>query len=164
MAPPVNNGWLSQTALDFIVHEASSKAPLETGGVLMGYIAPSSGEPVVLCATGPGPEAAHSRYHYSPDQEYDENVIAAIYKETGRRLAYLGDWHTHPAPVRYLSYRDRRTLKRIAKCPTARARNPLMLILSFNLGWTPAIWRGSLVVRMLGFTTLKVDEIEANVF
>ena len=130
----------------------------------MGYVAQPTGEPVVLCASGPGADATHSRYHSSPDQEYDENVVAALYEETGRRITYLGDWHTHPAPVRHLSYRDRRTLKRIAKCPTARARNPLMLILSFNREWTATVWRGSLVVSWLRFTTLKVDEIMVTQF
>ena len=159
-----NSCWLSGTAFDYMTEEAASKDPLETGGILMGYLAKSRGHPVVLFAAGPGPNAEHTRRGYSPDQEHDESVIATLYEVADRRLTYLGDWHTHPAPTSCLSWRDKRALKRIARYSAARITKPIMLLLVRQHGWHPIIWRGSLVTNRLWFRTLAIEELRVRVF
>ena len=52
--------WLHRLVLKFLVEQATAKALLETGGVLMGYWGQSGNVPVILHATGPGPRATHS--------------------------------------------------------------------------------------------------------
>jgi len=136
--------WIYRPVLKFMTVEASTKAPLETGGVLMGYFGQPENTPVILWATGPGSQAVHLRNHYDPDYEFDESQIATIYEKFGKRITYLGDWHTHPAPFAVLSYRDKRTLRRIAKCKSARIDAPLMLILSHEDQWKATIWQGIL--------------------
>ena len=166
MTPVANNndGWLRRATANFLVSEANTKAPLETGGILMGYFAKSENSPVILWATGPGPRAIHLREYYRPDQKHDQMQIADLYERFGRRLTYLGDWHTHPAPLRHLSGRDRRTLRRIARCRSARVSAPIMLILAFDDMWCPTIWQGSLSSNRLWRKRLAVTERRVNLF
>lgn len=130
----------------------------------MGYFAEFRKIPVILWATGPGPRAIHLREYYRPDHKYDQTQIAGLYERFGRRLAYLGDWHTHPASLHHLSGRDRRTLHRIARCSSARVSAPIMLILSFEDRWHSTIWQGSLSASRLWRKRLAVTELRANLF
>ena len=159
-----SRAWLHHPALEFMKSEAEAKDPLETGGVLIGYLAQPGNVPVVLWAGGPGPLAIHAESYYRPDHEHDEELISTSYRESGRRWVYLGDWHTHPAPVSRLSWLDKRTLKRIAKYPSARVKRPVMLILSSSSVWTPTVWQGSLAPSRLWGKMLRVDELAATVF
>jgi len=136
--------WIHQTVLEFLRVEASAKAPLETGGILMGHFGESENTPVILWASGPGSQAVHQRYYYKPDFEFDECEIARLYKKAGRQMIYLGDWHTHPAPCGDLSYLDKRTLRRIAASKSARVGTPLMLILSYDAQWDVTVWQGKI--------------------
>lgn len=136
--------WVYHPVLKLLTVEASAKAPLETGGILMGYFGQPGNIPVILWATGPGSQAVHRRNYYHPDYEFDESQIATMYKKTGQQITYLGDWHTHPAPSARLSYRDKRTLRRIAVSKSARVGTPLMLVLSYDNQWDATIWQGKL--------------------
>ena len=136
-----------------MVAEATREFPLETGGVLAGYIDSSSGDTVVQVAVGPGPKAIHRPNRFLPDHDYHEKEIATIYAESGRTQSYVGDWHTHPHGNEKLSLSDRRTLARIARAPGARAPKPLMVVLAGaplttaqamardDSNWRPSIWQ-----------------------
>ena len=134
--------WISQELLAALAAEATRTAPLETGGVLLGYVAPISDELVVTHVLGPGPNAIHERQRFVPDHEYHARMVAQMYAKSSRRLAYLGDWHTHPGGEPLLSTTDRSTLKRIATSAAARCRRPVLLILSPGPDWAPAAWAG----------------------
>lgn len=136
--------WLARQVLSALVEEASRAAPAETGGVLLGYRAAPDGEPVATHAVGPGPGAIHERHRFVPDHEYQLAEIARLYEESGRRLDYLGDWHTHPGGAAYLSQSDRATLRRIAAARAARASRAVMLILAPGPDWEPSAWLGRL--------------------
>src|SRR3989442_1461190 len=96
--PPKQLGlaWIAKTVLQTMVVEARRRAPNETGGVLLGYWADAGRQVVITDAVGPGPQAAHRRTSFEPDHEFQEAEIRRLYRGSGRRLAYLGDWHTHP--------------------------------------------------------------------
>ena len=134
--------WVYRPVLKFLAVEASTQAPLETGGVLMGYFGKSENTPVILWATRAGSQADHGRDYYRPDCEFDESQIATMYKRSHQQISYLGDWHTHPAPCARLSHRDKRALRRIAVCKSARVGTPLMLVLSYDGQWDVAVWQG----------------------
>ena len=53
---------------------------------------------------------------------------------------YLGDWHTHPGGSPTLSFRDRKTLKQIARWKPARSITPVMVILN-GQKWQVTPWR-----------------------
>jgi len=125
---------LSASAVEPILEEADRAAPDETGGMLLGYIAPDSDPEHVVIETviGPGPSAKHSRHRFEPDAEWQQEQMADIYAGSGRTTTYLGDWHTHPGGVPVPSQRDRKTARRIARRKSARAPRPLILILGSN--------------------------------
>src|SRR5665811_476091 len=55
--------WISEFALERMRQLAQSHFPLETGGMLIGYVGDNS-EPVVNNVIGPGPKARHGRFRF----------------------------------------------------------------------------------------------------
>jgi len=123
-----------------MIIECDRAALEETGGVLMGYRAHNSAERVATHVIGPGPNAIHEEFRFVPDHDYQLAEITRLYETSGRRLEYLGDWHSHPNAEGYLSDKDLETLNRIARSRTARVENPVMLVMAGRRGWEPFAW------------------------
>jgi integrative and conjugative element protein (TIGR02256 family) len=121
--------------------EAETWAPLETGGALLGYWAAATNGPVVTHFVGPGPRASHSPNRFEPDYDYQNAEIARRYSASGRRLHYLGDWHSHPDGSGYLSDKDRATFLTIAQSKEARAARPIMVVLAGKDRWAISAWQ-----------------------
>jgi integrative and conjugative element protein (TIGR02256 family) len=128
--------WISVADEHFLTSEAVRHDPQETGGVLVGYRG-EGGDLVVTAAVGPGPNARHGAFTFVPDHEFQEAEIARLYEQSGRRVIYLGDWHSHPRGSCSPSLMDRRTLRGIARDPDARIPEPLMVIIAGS----PGSWR-----------------------
>lgn len=156
--------WLQASVLKFLTAEAVEMSPLETGGVLLGYFAQPGYVPVVLWAGGAGPRAKRSSTYYRPDAAFDESLVAEVYEQTDRRITYLGDWHTHPAPVYCLSRRDKRTLRRIARCRSARTEAAIMLVLIFDQTWRPTMWQAYPSLGRLWHRRPRVNELGVMLF
>ena len=134
--------WISADVLRKTIAEAADKTPFETGGVLLGYEGPDWREVVVTAVVGPGPRAEHAQRRYVPDHEYQNRTVAKIYRASGRRTTYLGDWHSHPGGPLRLSRTDLSTLRAIAEHPAARIERPLMMVLGpGEPEWKVAAWR-----------------------
>lgn len=86
-------------------------------------------EVVVIAVIGPGPRARHEALGFLPDGPWQRRELAALYRDSGRRLTYLGDWHSHPRGAPLPSDLDLETAERIAASPRAQAPRPLMVIL-----------------------------------
>jgi integrative and conjugative element protein (TIGR02256 family) len=125
--------WLTPALVEKMTTEAERTTPLETGGVLLGYLA-SGGDIVAVAAIGPGPKATHRRRRFEPDSSWQREQIAREYEASGRVHTYLGDWHSHPGGGATPSRRDERTARHISRHRAARARQPLMVILSHTTG------------------------------
>jgi integrative and conjugative element protein (TIGR02256 family) len=138
---PATQAWLAEEAVRAMVAEASTQAPHETGGVLLGYWGKESGEAVVTNIVGPGPDATHSATRFVPDYEFQENEIARLYEESHRRLEYLGDWHSHPEGGGKLSKLDRRTLRTIGWSRPARVEHPIMVVIAGGPEWSLHAWQ-----------------------
>jgi integrative and conjugative element protein (TIGR02256 family) len=156
--------WLSRSVLTFLTEEADRAAPDETGGILLGYWTGQHGDPVITHAIGPGPGAIHERERFVPDHEFQTLQIARLYEASGRRLQYLGDWHTHPGADAYLSGKDEATLKQIAMHRDARAPKPVMLILAGGPEWLPSAWVAALTSRRLWRRRLITRLVQIKVF
>ena len=123
--------------------EADSRHPLETGGILIGLNLPN-GASVVSHVVGPGPNAVHHRDGFVPDHDFQDEELARIYVETGRKVHYLGDWHTHPDAPPFLSGIDRKTLGFIAASDSVRVPHVFMLIWGSKSGqWQGRAWRAA---------------------
>jgi integrative and conjugative element protein (TIGR02256 family) len=149
------NIWLSEECLSQMRVEAAEWAPLETGGILLGYV---SGEHdvVVNAVIGSGPKAKHYRHRYEHDSEYERAEASRIYMRSGAPDFYLGDWHTHPGGRASMSWLDRKTLAAMAR-KGETIPGPITLILG-EPHWEPGAWRclrvnifGMPLVRELGF-------------
>lgn len=125
--------WISESCLATMHQLAGDMFPLETGGMLIGYVA-STGEPVVTSVVGPGPKAKHRRFKFTPDGPYQQAMLETHFRATDGRETYLGDWHTHPNGAPTLSYLDKCTLARIAKEPRSQITQPVMMILGGSDG------------------------------
>lgn len=123
--------WIPADVEHALEREAARCAPLETGGVLLGYEDAEERSLLQLRAmVGPGPKAIHLRDRFEPDSEWQRDRIATIYRESGHIVTYLGDWHSHPQGSKHPSRLDRRTARNIARCAGARIDRPLMVIAS----------------------------------
>lgn len=88
-----------------MVAEANAAVPCETGGVLMGYWSDSGTEVVIVTLIGPGPRAERATDGLMPDHAFQEAAVERVYRESGRIVTYLGDWHTHPKGIAALRTR-----------------------------------------------------------
>lgn len=154
--------WVSDAALQDLAAEANRAYPLETGGVIVGYVA-ENGDPVVFGAVGPGPAAVHRHQRFTPDHEWQCQQLDHIFEKSSETLVYVGDWHTHPDGSSRMSWLDHRTLRAIANHRQAKTSSPLMLI----GGGSPEarIWTGHRYHsdRLLGLFT-NCDELLLHVF
>jgi len=125
-----------------MVAEANRMSPMETGGLLLGYWEAENSSTInVKHIVGPGGKANHELDYFEPDYEFQESELARLYAASGRRLHYLGDWHTHPNSEAYLSLRDKMTIRSIARYADARNPNPLMVVMGHGSPWIPRAWR-----------------------
>jgi integrative and conjugative element protein (TIGR02256 family) len=131
--------WLPKELFAEMAIEASKWSPLETGGVLVGYISISR-DVVVTAIVHAGPDAKRTRTSFRPDPRFQDDGIAQQYEASGRQDCYLGDWHSHPRGSPSMSWRDRRTLQDIAEYKPARIANPVMVIL-YSDDWKIGAWQ-----------------------
>ena len=156
--------WIANDVVMRMISECERAAPVETGGILLGYWGNSTAEPVIAHIVGPGPDAIHAPDRFLPDHDYQLDEIARLYKSSERTLRYLGDWHSHPGGGDELSVVDRKTLRRIARCRTARVEHPVMLVMTGASDWEPTAWMQERVCWWKCFPRRCVRRIAVSVF
>ena len=106
--------------------------------MLVGYI-DRRDRLVVTLATTPGPSAVRRAHSFEPDHDHDTELLQKIWAQSGRRLRYLGEWHSHRWGHVRPSPGDRAVMRKIAKYPAASLASPLSAIVSRRpwgrLGW-----------------------------
>lgn len=157
--------WIQKLVLERILHEAVSKFPLETGGLLIGYCAGDDNDAIILDMVGPGPNAKHRRWTYRPDYSFHREECDRIFKEREGMLTYLGDWHSHPGSIPYLSFLDKRALRNIARYPDNYMDRPIMLVIGENSGnWSPSVWRIAPLKNRFPWSRWEYVPLEINVY
>lgn len=145
-----------------IERDADLAYPLETGGILVGYVA-ASGEPVVHAVIGAGPKARHAPARFEPDHVWQCEQLDSLFTRSSGQWVYLGDWHTHPDGQPKMSRLDRRTLRRIAEHPEVSITRPLMLIVAGRpSAWRSEIYRCTLDVGW--FPRFSIDVLRGREF
>jgi len=129
--------WIHRDALDDLHTEARRRLVRETGGALLGWSDKS--EVVVRRILGPGPRATHGLSHFEPDADWQGERGREIYFASGRTIAYVGDWHTHPRGAPTPSLQDNKVMATIAGDPDFRAPHPVSAIVGRS--WLAAIRR-----------------------
>lgn len=148
--------WIASNLAAALRTEAGSYAPLETGGMLLGFAVPEEGGYVVGGLIPGGPGARRSQRSFRPDGPWQQTHLSWAYERSGRMQTYLGDWHSHPAGGTTLSWRDWLTALRVARAPAARAPQPLSILVSgTGAGWTLSAWQ----LRQLRPVNCEVYEV-----
>lgn len=149
--------WFARDALSQLLREARRWRVRETGGALLGWR--DRDNTVVARVLGPGPDARHGFRSFEPDGAWQNELGAEIYSESGRTIAYLGDWHTHPRGPARPSHQDRETAKIIATDKGFRTPTPLYAIAARRFGRRK---RWELV--MFEWHDGKLEEVPVRVF
>lgn len=118
--------WLDAHAREMIAEEAARRRLRETGGGLFGYAVES--EVVVNKALPPGHRARHDRTRLVPHPDDVQEEINRVFEESGGRLLYLGDWHTHPLGAARPSGTDMNSARKMAANDAVDLPEPLVLI------------------------------------
>lgn len=96
----------TQRAFNSIVTEVIDKHPIETGGILIGYVL-DNGAWIVVENIPPGyQKTIHRQSYFEYDTDfvnYLSNVVALQYKGN---LQVLGLWHRHPGSMDVFSHTD----------------------------------------------------------
>jgi len=130
-----------QSVARVILEETEEHAPLETGGVLLGYRDRRHRELFVSELVAAGPEAVRESHRFHPDGPWQRARIAERYEASKNTLAYLGDWHSHPkgsgpSPL------DHGTARRISRTARAGCPHPVFLIATNTReGWELRAYR-----------------------
>lgn len=123
-----------KSKLRTIIQETRSHYPLETGGMLLGYI--KENKYYVMDLVEAGPKAIHKENYFLPDGKYQQPILEQKFNKSNGLITFLGDWHSHPNADSYLSDLDMETLKNISEDDGAQISNPIFIIVGtspFNI-------------------------------
>jgi integrative and conjugative element protein (TIGR02256 family) len=116
---------LSSMAAASVCQESTRALPYETGGVLVGFV-----EGTTACVThtiGPGPRAIHRRTGFQRDGDYAQDQINQLYEQSGGKVDYLAEWHSHPKPIAP-SPMDLQSMRDISQDEKYLRPEPLLLL------------------------------------
>jgi integrative and conjugative element protein (TIGR02256 family) len=93
-----------QTVIEFFESELKKVHLLEKGGILLGNV--SDKTLYIEKASSPGTRAIHEPYYFKADPDYIDMFIDMEAANSGGRLRYLGEWHSHLQHEPEPSYTD----------------------------------------------------------
>ena len=130
----------TQEVMDSLKTYKQENGP-ECGGVLLGRLFPEQNR-IIITKIVESRGAKKSRYNFRMNVNEMQLIMDREWHESGGKVTYLGDWHTHPQQRPKPSYTDRITFRRNYK-DSIFDQNMLVYII---VGTTPsdekAIWLG----------------------
>lgn len=96
---------ISDRAYNAMIRESFAKHPVETGGILLGYIL-DNGLWVVMEMIPPGINSVFELAYFEYDQDFVNYVGTSIANQYKEPLLVLGLWHRHPGSMDYFSSTD----------------------------------------------------------
>lgn len=112
---------ISDKAYNAIIRESFAKHPVETGGILLGYIL-DNGIWVVMEMIPPGINGIFQTAYFEYDRDFVNYLGTSIANQYREPLQLLGLWHRHPGSMDYFSTTDDGTNSEFA------SRNPYGVI------------------------------------
>lgn len=103
---------VAETAAADLQAAAHAALPNETGGILLGWRT-ASGLHVAQAAEVPDPGATTHGYQRNFDAAQSLVTMTLAHQPADSPLGYIGEWHSHPAPVA-ASHADLRWIRRLA--------------------------------------------------
>lgn len=112
---------ISDKAYNAIIRESFAKHPVETGGILLGYIL-DNGIWVVMEMIPPGINGIFQTAYFEYDRDFVNYLGTSVANQYREPLQVLGLWHRHPGSMDYFSSTDDGTNSEFA------SRNPYGVI------------------------------------
>lgn len=112
---------ISDKAYNAIIRESFAKHPVETGGILLGYIL-DNGIWVVMEMVPPGINGIFQTAYFEYDRDFVNYLGTSVANQYREPLQVLGLWHRHPGSMDYFSSTDDGTNSEFA------SRNPYGVI------------------------------------
>ena len=112
MRTAIHDIQFTDQVIETISGQIAKYGLLETGGVLLGQV--EKDILVVSHASDCGPKAVHEIDYFRADANYVDMFIDMGIGNSGGKIGYLGEWHTHPQVKPYPSNTDFRSLTEIA--------------------------------------------------
>jgi len=97
----------SNRAYNAIIRETFEKHPVETGGILLGYIIDDTW--VVMEVLPPGKHSIFQTAYFEYDEEFVNYLAHSVANQYKRPLSLLGLWHRHPGNMDVFSGTDDKT-------------------------------------------------------
>ncbi len=97
----------SDKAYNELIRESFSKHPVETGGLLLGYVVNDTW--VVMEVVPPGHKGIHETAYFEYDVDFVNYLIPTIANRYKDPLQLLGLWHRHPGSMDFFSSTDDET-------------------------------------------------------
>ena len=131
---PIQMIYILKSLVYSIVKQTDAYYPLETGGMLLGYLRENNYYVLDLIEAGPG--AVHGENFFLPDGKYQQPILEQKFHKSNGLITFIGDWHSHPNGESYLSNLDMKTLKDISEDEGSQITCPIFIIIGtspFNL-------------------------------
>lgn len=116
-APMETEGWkvfISCQASQRIREEARAHSPEETGGVLVGEVDRQHRTFYIVDAWGAPPDSEATTVGFARGRKGLLARLILLSRNTGGRINYAGEWHSHPNAATSMSARDSRTAEEMA--------------------------------------------------
>lgn len=99
----------------FSNYQKSYDFKLESGGIIVGIWQPLSKEYIVTDVTEPFPKDKCAKNRFKRAEEGHQDRMDYLWKTSGLKKMYIGEWHTHCENLPNPSLIDIRDWKRISK-------------------------------------------------
>ncbi len=96
---------ISDKAYNAMIRESFTRHPVETGGILLGYIL-NNGLWVVMEMIPPGMNGVYETAYFEYDQNFVNYLGTSVANQYKEPLQLLGLWHRHPGSMDYFSSTD----------------------------------------------------------
>jgi integrative and conjugative element protein (TIGR02256 family) len=120
--------WLAAAAKERMLAEARQRRTAETGGGLFGYVARDA--IVVEHAAIAGGTTKRTGWTFVPDPTDLQRQIDEIIAATNGHRYLVGEWHTHPLGLPYLSPTDKTSVRRTATSSGTNLEQPTAIVVA----------------------------------
>jgi len=162
--PDVVEILMTEEAYATVISLTQESPDVETGGVLIGFLAEGN-RVVVVDATGPGPNATRTAMLFRRDIAYVQGKLDEAARALGPRGVYVGEWHSHLSADPQPGPMDMDSLFGIARVPNYLTRCPVMAIAGLDPGTgkvaTIGTWAFPVVGRIYAISHKLASQEEA---
>lgn len=127
---------INSDVLNFLEFECSKVNGRETGGILLGYYSDDSSTAIITEATIPPRDSSCGYNWFQRGIAGLKSLLIHRWKNSSRRIFYIGEWHFHPAQMVIPSSEDYKQMQEISNSENYQCKEPIMLIIGNRINST----------------------------